>query len=100
MENMNRTTIGLWGGGAVALPNIFFKILLYICVLILVILFYKITFCFSLTVSLIFLRVVLYSQNFFITFLQTVLVANSYWFAYGPTTHIIFLLTNNHLLYQ
>ena len=38
----------------------------------------------------------LYSQ----TFLQTVLIANSYWFAYGPTTHIIFLPTNNHLLPQ
>ena len=31
--------------------------------------------------------------NFFITFLQTVLVANSYWFAYEHTTHIIFLLS-------
>ena len=31
MENMNRTTIGLWGGGgAVALPNIFFlNIIIY-----------------------------------------------------------------------
>ena len=38
--------------------------------------------------------------NFFTTFLQTVLVANSNWFAHGPTTHIIFLLTSNHLLHQ
>ena len=38
--------------------------------------------------------------NFFTTFLQTVLVANSYWFAHGPTIHIIFLLINNHLLHQ
>ena len=35
--------------------------------------------------------------NFFITFLQTVLVANSYLFAYGHTTDIIFFLTNNRL---
>ena len=35
--------------------------------------------------------------NFFTIFLQTVLVANSYWFAPGPITHIIFLLTSNHL---
>ena len=34
------------------------------CVLILTILFYKITFCFSLTISLILLRVMLYSQTF------------------------------------
>ena len=30
--------------------------------------------------------------NFFITFLQTFLVANSYWFAYGHTIYIIFYL--------
>ena len=30
--------------------------------------------------------------NFFITFLQTFLVANSYWFAYERITHIIFYL--------
>ena len=35
--------------------------------------------------------------NFFTIFLQTVLIANSYWFAHGPITHIIFLLTSNHL---
>ena len=38
--------------------------------------------------------------NFFTKFLQIVLVANSYWFAHKPTTHIIFLLTSNHLLHQ
>ena len=38
--------------------------------------------------------------NFFTIFLQTVLVANFYWFAHRPTTHIIFLLTSNHLLHQ
>ena len=34
--------------------------------------------------------------NFFTTFLQTIEVANSYWFASGSTTYITFLLTNNH----
>ena len=38
--------------------------------------------------------------NSFTTFLQIVLVANSYWFAYGPTTYIIFLLSSNHLSHQ
>ena len=58
------TTLGL--GGAMALPKLFlFLILLYICMLILAILFYKITFCFPLTISLILLGVILYSQIFF-----------------------------------
>ena len=70
------------------------------CVLILAILFYKITFCFPLTILLILLGVILYSQIFFITFLQTVLVANFYWFAFEHTTYFIFVLTNNHLLHQ
>ena len=35
--------------------------------------------------------------NFFTIFLQTVLVANFYWFVHGLITHIIFLLTSNHL---
>ena len=44
-------------------PNVFLKyIIIYICVLILAILFYKITFYFPLTISLILLRVMLYSQ--------------------------------------
>ena len=30
--------------------------------------------------------------NFFTIFLQIVLVANSYWFAHGPITYIIFFL--------
>ena len=90
---MDRTTIA---------PQFFFykkNIIIYI-VLILVILFYKITFCFSLIISLILLRVILYSQTFFITFLQTVLVTNFYWFTCEPTTYIIFLLTNNHLSHR
>ena len=50
----------------IAPPKFFFKnILLYICVLILAILFYKITFYFPLTISLsFFLRIMLYSQTF------------------------------------
>ena len=47
-------------------------------------------------ISLILLRVMLYSQ----TFLQIILVSNSYWFAYGPNTHIIFLLASNYLSHQ
>ena len=38
--------------------------------------------------------------NYFITFLQTIDVANSYWFSFEPTTNIIFLLINNHSPYQ
>ena len=34
------------------------------------------------------------------TFLQIVLIANSYWFTYECTTYIIFLRSNNHLLPQ
>ena len=35
--------------------------------------------------------------NFSTTFLEIVKVTNSYWFAFRPTTYIIFfLLTNNH----
>ena len=69
---------------------------IYMCVLILAILFYKITFYFPLKISLILLRLMLYSQ----TFLQIILVSNSYWFAYGPNTHIIFLLSNNRTSHQ
>ena len=54
--NRDVATFGL--GGAMA-SLIFFKIYYYICVLILAILFYKITFCFPLTISLILLRVML-----------------------------------------
>ena len=39
-------------------------------------------------------------KNFFITFLQTFFVANSYWFTYEHTTYIIFLLISNHLLHK
>ena len=57
------TTLG--PRGAMAPPNFFFlNILLYMCVLILAILFYKITFYFPLTISLLLLRVMLYSQTF------------------------------------
>ena len=60
---MDGTTIGL--GGAMTPPKFFFlKILLYICVLILAILFYKITFFPPLTISLIILRGMLYLQTF------------------------------------
>ena len=60
---MDGTTIGQ--GGQWLPPNIFKKILLYIISpQILVILFYKITFCFPLIISLIFLKVMLYSQTF------------------------------------
>ena len=53
-----------WTRGGQWPPLDFFKkILLYICVLILAIFFYKITFCFSLTIPLILLRVMLYLQK-------------------------------------
>ena len=68
-------------------------------VLILAILFYKITFFFLNNIIDSFKSNVILT-NFFITFLQTVLVTNSYWFTHGSTTHIIFLLTSNHLLHQ
>ena len=49
-------------------PSKFFEknilLYIYIYVLILAILFYKITFCFSLKISLILLRVIPYSQTF------------------------------------
>ena len=67
------------------------------CVLILTILFYKITFFFLNNIIDSFKSNVILT-NFFTIFLQTVLVANFYWFTHGPTTHIIFLLTSNHPL--
>ena len=70
------------------------------CVLILAILFYKITFFFLLNNIIDSFKSNVILTNFFTTFLQTVLVANSYWFTHRPTTHIIFLLTSNHLLHQ
>ena len=36
------------------------------------------------------------SKNYFTTFLQTVVVTNSYWFSFVSTTNITFSLTNNH----
>ena len=36
------------------------------------------------------------SINYFTTFLQTVVVTNSYWFSFVSTTNITFSLTNNH----
>ena len=69
------------------------------CVLILVILFYKITFFLLNNITNSFKSNVILTK-FFTIFLQTVLVANSYWFAHEPITHIIFLLTSNHLLHQ
>ena len=73
---------------------------MYMCVLILAILFYKIIFFFLLNNIIDSFKSNIILTNFFTTFLQTVLVANSYWFAHGPTIHIIFLLINNHLLHQ
>ena len=61
-EKQNQGRNYPWIRGTMA-PLIFFKyIYIYICVLILAILFYKITFYFPLTISLILLRVMLYSQ--------------------------------------
>ena len=67
------------------------------CVLILTILFYKITF-FLLNNIIDSFKSNAILTNFFTIFLQTVLVANFYWFTHGPITHIIFLLTSNHPL--
>ena len=71
--NMKCDLLGLRSWTEPPLPlNFFFlikNIIIYI-VLILAILFYKITFCFSLTISLILLRVILFIfTNFFVTFL-------------------------------
>ena len=52
------------GNGPPKLFFFFFLIIICVCVLILAILLYKITFYFPLTISLILLRVILYSQNF------------------------------------
>ena len=93
-------------GGQWPPPNFFFKIIIiiiiiiYVCVIILALLFYKITFFFPLNTITDFFKSSPVLTNFFTTFLQIILEANSYWFAYEPTTHIIFLLTSNHLLHQ
>ena len=55
VHDMDKTTIG---------PEFFWKKYYYICVLILAILFYKIIFYFPLRISLILLKVMLYSQTF------------------------------------
>ena len=81
--------------GATPPPSFFFfLILLYVCVLILAILYYKITFFFSLNNIIDSFKSNTILTNFFTIFLQTDLVANSYWYAYGLTTYITFLLTS------
>ena len=77
-----------------------FLFLLYVCILILAILFYKITFFPLNNIIDSFKSNAILTFFFFTTFLQIILVANSYWFAHEPSTHIIFLLTSNHLLHQ
>ena len=67
--------------------------------LILVILFYKITFFFFNNIIDSFKSNIILT-NIFITFLQIVLIANYYWFAYKHTIRIIFLFTNDYLSYQ
>ena len=71
-------------GGSDLPRKFFFKILVYIQVLILAILFYKITLFLPLIISLTFLRVMLLPQFFLQYFLQTIEVENSYWFVFGP----------------
>ena len=66
-------------------------IYIYIYILILVILFYKIIF-FLLNNIIDSFKSNVILTNFFIIFLQIVFVANSYWFAHGPITYIIFFL--------
>ena len=85
--------------GAMAPQMFFLNTLLYICVLILAILFYKIIFCLLNNIIDSFKSIVI-STNFSTTFLKTVKVANSYWLTFEPTIYIIFLLTNNHLRHQ
>ena len=58
------TTFGLGGPRFLKKNIIILYNNFYICVLILAILFYKITFCFSLTISLILLKVMSYSKAF------------------------------------
>ena len=94
--------VASFGLGVMApLPPFFFKVFyiyIYIYILILVILIYKITFFFLNNIIVSFKSNAILT-NFFITFLQTILVTNSYWFLHGLTIYIIFLLTSNHLLY-
>ena len=77
-----------WTWGAMAPQIYIFLILLYIWVLILVILFYKLHFCPNKNIIDYFKSVVIVI-NFSITFLQTVKVENSFWFAFGSITYII-----------
>ena len=37
------------------------------------------------------------NTNYFTTILQTITIANLYWFSFRPITNITFLITNNHL---
>ena len=71
-----------------------FLILLYIWILILVILFYKRTLL-PLNNIIDYFKSIVIITNFFTTFLQTIKVANSYWFTFELTIYITFLLTNN-----
>ena len=88
----------MFGLGGQWPPQFFLNILLYIWVLILAILFYKISFYLFKNIIDSFKSIVIFT-NFSTIFLQTVMVANSYWFAFGPTTYIIFLLiiTTHHI---
>ena len=54
---------------------------------------------FHLIISMIFFKSIVKVTNFFIIFLQTIKIVNSYWFAFRPTTYIIILLTNNYSLH-
>ena len=59
--------------------------------------FYSIKLHFShLIISMIFFKSIVKVTNFSTTFSQIIKVVNSYWFAFRPTTYIIFLLTNNY----
>ena len=84
----------------VGLAPIFFKkMLLYIYILSLAILFYKIIFL-PLNNIIDSFKSIVIAINFSSIILQTVKVINFYWFTFGSTTYIIFLLTNNHSSHQ
>ena len=80
-------------------PAIFIFKLVYIQVLILAILFYKITFYPLNNIINSFLSNTIVT-NFSTTFLQIIEIANFYWFAYKTIIYITFLFTDNNLLHQ
>ena len=80
-------------------PNFFLKnVIIYIYILSLEILFYKIIFL-PLNNIIDYFKSIVIATNFSSIILQTVKVINFYWFTFGSTTYIIFflLITTHHI---